>query len=312
MASAIMSEEDVRELNSTYFDRLESGGAMAKKAADAATDFVRTQVRENSIAELLITFQDLSNAPMDRTLEDRAPQKIYEKEPENPIAIQVPLASTPENYYITGNRFPLRFSRAMTARAQVDVQDLRTTVMDIRQVLSDNSLMDLMIIRDQKFFEAANTYMQGPEVALGYTGGVPMWREIHGGIERETWVEASTTMARGRGRYTHEKVVINNITVHELTKFDRGEMGGDWAEETLQNGWTETQFYGKPLIVTIKTQFVPNNSIYMISAEKFLGKAGYLEQPTMHVRKEAFMVDFFCYMMDGISLVGGVARVDFK
>ena len=60
MASAIMSEEDVRELNSTYFDRLESGGAMAKKAADAATDFVRTQVRENSIAELLITFQERS------------------------------------------------------------------------------------------------------------------------------------------------------------------------------------------------------------------------------------------------------------
>ena len=37
-------------------------------------------------------------------------------------------------------------------------------------------------------------------------------------------------------------VLINNVTIKEIEKFNREEMGGDFSQDVIKNGWAETEF----------------------------------------------------------------------
>ncbi len=51
----------------------------------------------------------------------------------------------------------------------------------------------------------------------------------------------------------------------------------------------------------------------MFADPRFIGKSFILEDTTMHVKREAYMIEFFCYETIGGSIghTGGLSRVDF-
>ena len=98
-------------------------------------------------------------------------------------------------------------------------------------------------------------------------------------------------------------------------KFGRDEMGGDFSEDIIRNGWAEANFMGARWIITIKrgAALVPDDSIFMFADPKFIGKSYLLEDTTMYIRREAYMLEFFAYQTAGGSIghSGGLARADF-
>ena len=124
-------------MNARILENLQRGNT--KIAEDAATDYIRNHVREDSFAFKILPPQKATNDMLDRTLDERL-QIIEEIEPDGPGAMWVPFETAPTGEYITGPRFAIPFTRVLTPKFMKDIDELRTYKMDIRKVLVDNSI----------------------------------------------------------------------------------------------------------------------------------------------------------------------------
>ena len=306
------TQQEIQLLNETLFEQLDTPG-MQKQAIDAVNDFTRTKMREDGFYRRIMPPLTITNDELDRQVDTDKPVKIVDKEPDSPAAVSLPFATLPINFYIRGPRYRVMFDRIVSPRAVKDVDELRTYVMDIRQVLSDNMIKDMLAEEDGKFMAAINAVL--PTAGAPAVGsGEVQYEEIYGGITRETLVDALKIMPRTPSHFEVETCLVNNLTIKELLKFGRNEMGGDFSQDIIKNGWAETNFLNCRWIVTIKTGLVPTDSLFMFASPKFIGKNYELEPTTMYIRREAYMLEYFAYETTGGSFghTNGLARVDFK
>src|SRR5437667_5022906 len=288
--------------NETMFEWLTSpSDGQFKKAEDAINGYTRYRVREDGIHRRVMPFVDLPNDELDRDHQEK-PIKWVDREPDSPAAISVPFATLPENVYILGIRYPVKFHRVQPVNFTKDVDELRTYHMDIRQVLSDNSIKDMLYEEDVKFFGTVNRAMGGTVDTLAPWSGVYQWRSVQGGTTRDGTREAFKILPSGPTHLEVKTVVINNVTMQEIMKWGRDEVGGDFSQDMMKNGYEETTFQKAQLIITIKTDLVPNDTMYMFPDEKFIGRAYTLDDTTMAVKREFFMINWFCYETIGSSI----------
>jgi hypothetical protein len=306
------TKAEISALNEALFEQLDTPG-MQKQAIDAVNDFTRTKMREDGFYRKIMPPLKIENDDLDRQVDTDKPCKVIDKEPDSPAAVSVPFATLPINFYIRGPRYRVTFNRILSPRATKDVEELRTYVLDIRQVLSDNMIKDMLAEEDSKFISAFNAVLLGADQVVPLSG-VVQWETIDGGITRETWADALKIMPRTPSHFETETGLINNVTVKELLKWGRDEMGGDFSQDIVKNGWAETRFMNIDLIITIKRDLVPDDSLFMFSSPKVMGKSFELESTTMFVRREAFMIEYFAYQTMGGSFghTNGLARADFR
>jgi hypothetical protein len=107
--------------------------------------------------------------------------------------------------------------------------------------------------------------------------------------------------------------VINNVTINQIMKFGRDEFGGDLAQDVFRKGWTETNAMNMRWIITIKRDLIQDDSFIFMADPKFVGKSFLLEDTSMYVKREAYMMEWFAYATLGATIAhtGGLARADF-
>jgi len=299
-----------QEINGAFINAVESG--MEKTAQDAVNEYIRVRMREDGFLRRIIPPVQITNDELDRQVDTDKPVKVVDKEPQSPAAISVPFATLPMNRYIRGPRFRVMMDRIMTTRFTKDIDELRTYDMDIRQILSDNSIKDMLAEEDGKYIATCNSLLGSQGATVTETGTV-QWKAIAGGITRDTLAEAMKIMPSTPNHLNVSTVLVNNVTIWDIVKFGRDEVGGDLAQELLERGFAERELLGVRWIVTIKRDLVPDGSIFMFAEPKFLGKFYILEDTTMYIDRKAFMLEFFAYESIGacIANVAAVARADF-
>ncbi len=305
------SPSSVQVLNEELFAQLETPG-MEKNALDAVNEFTRVRVREDGFYRKIIPPVQVSNDDLDRQVDTDKPVVVVDKEPGSPAAISIPFATLPINVYIRGPRYRVMFDRIVTPRFVKDIDELRTWQMDIRQVLSDNAIKDMLAEEDSKFLTAVNTALIGANQIVP-TSGVIQWETVWGGISRDTIQEALKIMPKTPSHLEVNTVLINNVTIREILKWGYDEAGGDLSGDLLKSGWSEIDLMGCKWVVTIKRDLVPDDTMYFFGDPRFIGKSYLLEDTTMHIKREAFMIEFFAYETLGGSIghTGGLARADF-
>ena len=311
---AMTTQEENKLLNETLFDKLSSRDpVLEKQAIDAVNDFTRVKMREDGFYRRIMPPIPITNDELDRQVDTDKPVKIVDKEPESPAAISIPFATLPQNLYIRGPRYRVMFDRIATPRFTKDVDELRTWIMDIRQVLSDNAIKDMLAEEDGKFLRAVNTAIVGPGLVVP-TSGTVQYEVIDGGITRDTLWDSLKVMPNTPSNLEVHMVLLNNITIKEVGKFTRNEMGGDLSQDIMKNGWSLQEFMGVKWLITIKKGLVRTNTMYHFADPKFIGKSYILEDTTMYIRREAYMLEFFAYETMGgtIGHTSGLARVDFQ
>ena len=238
--------------------------------------------------------------------------KIVDKEPGSPAAVSIPYATLPMNRYIRGPRYRVMFDRIVTPRFTKDIDELRTWDMDIRQVLSDNAIKDMLAEEDGKAIRCVNTLLGTVNTQVPETATV-QYKTISGGITRETFNEALKIMPSTPSHLETSTLLMNNITVKDLQKWGRDEIGGDLAEEILLKGYSESTFLNTRILVTIKRDLVPDSTFFMFAEPKFLGKFFVLEDTTMAIERKFYLLEFFAYESIGSAIgnVAGLARADF-
>jgi len=311
---ALSEQEKSRLINEAVFEKLGSHDAsLIKEATDAVNDFTRTKMREDGFYRRILPMVPITNDELDRQVDTDKPVKIVDREMDSPAAISIPFATLPSNLYIRGERYKVTFDRIVTPRFTKDADELRTWIMDIRQVLSDNAIKDMLAEEDSKFMLAVNSAMVGPDTIVA-TSGVVQWETLSGGITRNTMAESLKTMPNTPSNLEVHTVLINNITIKEMLKWSHNEIGGTLSEDIMRSGWSLQEFMGCKLLVTIKKGLVPTNTTFHFSDPLFIGKSYALEDTTMYIRREAFMLEFFSYETIGgaIGHLSGLARHDFE
>ena len=299
--------------NQMFFEKITSDdAALFKDAQQAVNDFTRVKMREDGFWRKILPPVPIANDELDRQVDTEKNVKIIDKEPDSPAALSIPYATLPMNRYIQGPRYRVMFDRIVTPNFTTDVGRLRTWDMDIRQVLSDNAIKDMLAEEDGKAIRAVNTLLVGQNEIVTETG-VSQWRKIDGGVTRMTVNDALKVLPQTPSHLECATVLINNVTIKEIQKWGRTEVGGDLSEEIVRNGFAERVMFGVRFIITIKRNLVADNTIFMFAEPKFLGKFFILEDTTMHIEKKAYLLNFFAYEEIG-SAIGNVAacgRVDF-
>jgi len=311
--STVMTQEESKLLGKVIFEKLSSRDAhLEKQAVDAVNDFTRTKMREDGFYRRIMPPIPISNDDLDRAVDTDKPVKIVDKEPDSPAAISIPFATLPTNLYIRGDRYKVTFDRIVTPKFTKDVDELRTWYMDIRQILSDNAIKDMLAEEDGKFISAVNTALVGVGLVVP-TSGTIQHQAISGGITRGNLWDSLKIMPNTPSNLEVHCVLLNNITIKEVAKLDRNAMGGDLSEEIMRNGWTLGDFMGIKWIITIKKGLVPTNTMYHFADPKFIGKSYMLEDTTMYIRREAYFIEFFAYESLGgtIGHTSGLSRVNF-
>ena len=308
------TREETRLINETLIEKLSSTDSqMVKEGVDAVNDFTRTKMREDGFFRKILPPLPISNDDLDRKVDTDLPVKVVDKEPDSPAAISVPFNTLPTNLYIKGDRYEVMFSRIQTPKWTKDVDTLRSWTMDIRQVLSDNSIKDMLGEEDSKFIAACNSAMVAADTVVP-TSGVIQWETIAGGITRDTLHDAMKIMPGTPSNLEVHTVLTNNITIKDVMKFTRNEMGGDMSQDIMVKGWTASEFMGKTWVITIKKGIVPTSTVFMYSDPKFIGKFYELEPVTMYIKRDFYMLEFFAYELIGATLghTSGLARADFN
>ena len=299
-----------KQVNNAFVGMLEQG--MEKQAQDAVNDYIRVRMREDGFHRRIIPPVQITNDELDRHVDTDKPVKVVDKEPNSPGAISVPFATQPINRYIKGPRFRVMFDRILTPRFTKDIDELRTYDMDIRQILSDNSIKDMLAEEDGKFILVCNTLLGSQGATVAETNSV-QWQLIGGGVTRDSIAQAMKILPSTPNHLNPSTVLVNNVTIWDVVKWGRDEVGGDISQEMFERGFAEREIMGVRWIVTIKTDLVPDSSIFMFAEPKFLGKFYILEDTTMYIDRKAYMLEFFAYESLGSSIanVAGVGRADF-
>ena len=305
------SPSSVQVLNEELFVQLETPG-MEKNALDAVNEFTRVRVREDGFYRKIIPPVQVSNDDLDRQVDTDKPVIVVDKEPGSPAAISIPFATLPINVYIRGPRYRVMFDRIVTPRFVKDIDELRTWQMDIRQVLSDNAIKDMLAEEDSKFLTAVNTALVAADTIVP-TSGVIQWETIFGGISRDTCQEALKIMPKTPSHLEVNTVLINNVTIREILKWGYDEAGGGISGDFLKSGWSEIDLMNVKWVITIKRDLVADDTMFFFGDPRFIGKSYLLEDTTMHIKREAFMIEFFAYETIGGSIghTGGLAKAEF-
>ena len=302
-----------RQINDVVIDKLTSDdSSMRKEATDAINDYTRVKMREDGYWRRILPPVTITNDQLDRQVDTDKPVKVVDMEPGSPAAVSVPFGSMPINQYIKAPRYRVMFDRILTPKFTKDADELRTYDMDIRQILSDNSIKDMLAEEDGKATLTLNTILLGQNVVVPATG-VAQWVSISGGITRDTVAEAMKVLPRTPSHLNVATILINNVSIWDIVKWGRDEVGGDLSEEILKTGFAERELLGVRWIITIKRDLVPDSTIFLFAEPKFMGKFYVLEDTTMYIDRRAFMLEFFAYESIGSSVanIAAVGRVDF-
>lgn len=313
--STCLTPERTKMANAAFFDLLESGEAGVKKANVMMADYTRLQVLEDSFFRKILPMERATDAELVPQVDTDEAVMMFEREPGTPAAVSVPFGgATPNGIQIRGHRYKLTFDRIQSVKHQKDVDQLRTYRMDIRQVLSDNTVKKVLEKEDSRFIRVVNAILGPTAGTIVPFSGVAQWQDIYGGITRETLQDMAKIMPRTPSRLEASRCLVNNLTVREIMKWGRDEMGGDKSQDLLWNGWTEQRFMNLDWMVTIKQDLVLDDNIYMFGDPRFMGQSRSLYDLTMHVKSEAYWIEWFAYESIGATIgnTNSLALATFK
>ena len=292
-----------------------------KLAQDAATDYTRIQIREDSFAFKILPPEQITPEQLNRDLTERN-AVIWEIEPDSPGSKWVPLQDVPTGEYITGSRYLIPMARVLTPKYVKDLAELYTYKQDIRKILTDNAIKDALAEIDRKFIQTIDSITDddsGAGTPNNFTGKVQRL-QLSGGINKENLVEALKMLPRGsktlpgKFRLFNHIMLMNDVTAQDVLKLNAEEVSHAVVEGYWKNGLQSDTILGAKAIFTIKDDLVPDNTIYFFAAPEFLGKCFYIDDWTMYMKKEAYFINMFSYWYGGFAIgnVAGVAKAVFE
>ena len=294
-------DPEVRLLNETIVNGLTSGDdVLRKQAKEGVDDWLRIRMREDGFARRILPPVPVTPADLDRQVDTPKPVIVKDQEPNSAGAYTVPFGTTPMDHYIMGPRYRVMFDRILSRRYNSDVNNLLTYDMDIRQILNDFLLKDIMAEEDRKFMVVVDSIVgtvNTVDATLASCQNITV-----GPLDRAALAHSRKGLPSTNRHLNASVALINNITIWDVVALGRDDIGGDLAEELLVNGFAERQIMGLKWAITIKTDLVSDDELYMFAEPKYTGDFFELDPITISTEHKDYFLEFFAYECIGATI----------
>jgi len=312
-----MYDPTVKAKNATLLDSLTStDGNLQKEAAGKLTDYLIVKAREDGIFRKVLPPTPVTWDDMVPQVDSLKPVIIREMQPESNGAYSLPFGGVPYDTFFGAPRYRITFDRVKSRRMTADVMNLRGYTMDIRQVFNDLLLKDILAEEDRKFIVQCNALVgaKNSTATARYTAvAAKGYIDLGGPISRSTLELFREALPSTNRHLNPALALVNNVTINQVITLDRAAIGGDMAQDILQEGFSKNRLVGMDWISTIKTDLVPNNVAFQFTTPEALGDFCVLEDVTVSTKSENYFFEMFAYETIGGSIanVGALAKAYF-
>ena len=284
-----------------------------KGASAAGTNMIRRRIREQGFARKIIPQVSVGNSRLSRVIDHDRPVIIEDMEPNSKGAVSIPFSASADASQFYGDKFECVFHEITTPEFTKDVNELRTYEMDLRQVVTDNSLKDVQTTEDGYLLSLVDEIV-GATDGVGLSG-VKQNFTVAAQISRTNYVDVLSVLEDQN--LNNGVFLCNRKTAKAFLKFKRDEIGGDLSQALFEDGLSalsSSTVMGIKHIFTIKRDLVPDGVIYMFTSPNFLGRHYSLQNLTQFVEKKKNIISFSARETISMTIanLAGVAKVTFQ
>lgn len=298
---------------------LDAGNGEVKIASEGATGYTRRILRESSFTPAIMKPQPITVDDLQRLTSSAAGDSpeigvyVCEMEPGSPGSRTVPFVAGPNQNTYRGDVYHVRVSKDETPEMYKNVDQLGLYEMDLRQVVTDNLLKDLDNWVDYRLLQTAKD-ITGSDVNTDGDGGYRQYREVEGGISRQTYKQ--TLLPLMDAQLNNGLFLMSRQTAVDFCGWGRDEIGGDLAERILNEGMNALEtfkFFNVPHVASIKKNLLPKGQVFHWAPQNFLGRFVVYQEPTVYVKRERDTIYVYATHKYGYGIgnVAGVARTVF-
>lgn len=148
---------------------LEKIGSDNTKLAEAASNYIRTRLREESFSRKIMRPEYVTKTDCQRSVNHDQLVKIVDIEP-NSKAMSLNFRGRPDAKYIMGERYEIPFYKVSTEEYQKQEEELLAYEMPILDLIERNAVLDIQAIEDETFIRTVNTALNDSSKSEEYSG----------------------------------------------------------------------------------------------------------------------------------------------
>lgn len=271
---------------------------LQEKVASGLNDVVKRILIENSFTGHILEPKPITAAQMLRPVNEASGpggvQEIgfimVEIEPNAPRGRSVPFTNGPNQQTFRGTQGRISIGRDETPELYKHVDELATYQYDVRALIVDNMLRHLDNRPDYRLIATIDA-ITGSDPNANGSGGYRQYQEVLGQIRRETYRAVLAPFVNAQ--LTHGISLISRATALDFLAWDRLEIGGDKAQDIMEEGLQaidKLKLFGIPHISSIKTDLIPQGFVYSFLPQNWLGRYFIYEDTKVFVRREKDMI----------------------
>lgn len=327
-------------VNSGFIERLETEGPT--KTAAASLNYIKDRLRESSFTDMIVPNERVVRGDLQRSTEHDTLVKIIDIEPGS-RAMAINFRGQPTAQYIQGKRYAISFYTISSLKFEIVEQELMAYEMPITRIIEENSLKDMVEIKDREFLnhvDAAIDAMQAEgngNAAAGFTatafnaGTVESISKIKGSLALQAADGSHTALAIQRPdivkikKLLKRQIVVGGETIRAgrlkpalmlMTESDADDFdswtledyGDRLQSETALDGYTYNKVLGLRIIRTIKNDILREGNVYVFTAPEFFGRNYTLNDVKFYIDKIANRIFWQAWMDIGMG-IGNIASV---
>jgi len=291
------SAGEIHDRNVAFYRLLRGeGGDMSKEAMPAINEFLRAQIYEDSVQDLILPTKPITVDQMDRSAEHPDLYRVEDKEFRSSPAVVMDMRGAPTYRYVEGDRYRIDLQQISTPIYEIKEKELRSMRQPLETILRTQIAFELRKRKDLIFkgmLAQALNFDTGRILDLRATGATSITPEI---------------IARGRnlldrygdrdGRYVETTRILmhksqyNNISAWPQLSGIGGPntgpgviMGCD-GTSYMEEGFKGKQLQGLTTYTTVKGDVFNPNIVWFFTEPDLMGKSYSLGDEALRVQKE--------------------------
>ena len=322
-------------VNSGFIERLETEGPT--KTAAASLNYIKDRLRESSFTDMILPNERVVRGDLQRSTEHDTLVKIIDIEPGS-RAMAINFRGQPTAQYIQGKRYAISFFTISSLKFEIVEQELMAYEMPITRIIEENSLKDMVEIKDREFLnhiEACVDAMQNElngSYEFSTTGGQSSVSKVKGSLALQQTVDDFTVHAIQRpdivkikkllkrtivdsngvpvraGRLKPALMLMTESDADDFDSWTLEDYGDRLQSETALDGYTYNKVLGLRVIRTIKNDILREGNVYVFTAPEFFGRNYTLNDVKFYIDKIANRIFWQAWMDIGMG-IGNIASV---
>ena len=328
-------------INAGFIERLDTREGQSKTAAASLT-YIKDRLREASFTDMIIPNERVVRGDLQRSTEHDTLVKIVDIEPGSK-AMPLNFRGLPSATYVNGKRYAIGFFTISSEKFEIVEQELMAYEMPITRIIEENSLKDMVEVKDREFLIHVEACIEGMQsegnsgaVAFNTSGvnagsvyGVskvkgslalaattddfvvrPIQRpdivNIKKLLKRQV-VDTSGNILRA-GRLRPAVMLITESDADDFDQWTLEDLGSQLTGETAVEGWSYNKAVGLRIIKTIKNDILREGNVYVFTAPEFFGRNYTLNDVKFYIDKIVNRIQWQAWMDVGMG-IGNIAAV---